>query len=450
MQKLGLAYKYINYLVIAAVLLPVLFIAEVAYVEHRYTANETQLQTQAVEKLRNAAAGVWLESQMAYLTGIAGLQSAQTGNQENLAAEFHSLIAAKTGFFSLEYTAIDGETKVNTNELHNSYIGDRAYFIAAAAGQRYTGEMSGKDWHHEEDVTVMAVPVTVHDEITGVISGVIAKQTINAMTARLVPAGNEPLPVSRWFAWLGLVYLLGVIPLLIIVYVLRRSPEPEQAAFFQDEKPPVVDRALAAAAVTAYREIKAAADIVPAAEATEISSALIPETEPVVAPAARDELTGLYTLAGFEKLLTAAGGNPDTGIIVCSIDGMKVINDYLGESTGDLIIKAAADSIKSAAGSGQVAARLEGDRFAVLIPSGLAATLEDIRKDIRYYTDLHNLLHPELPLSLTAGWAAAEHGQDLQSVLSGAISDMESQKPVSRVEARKFIMWSIKRYRRRT
>ncbi|SMC72629.1 GGDEF domain-containing protein [Sporomusa malonica] len=467
MQKLGLACKYINYLVIAAVLLPIIFIAEVVYVERQYTASARQAQTQELAKLRTAAAAAWLDGQAAYLRGIAGLQSVQAGNQEVLATEFRSLLAAKTGFLSLEYTGIDGETQVNTNELSTSYIGDRAYFIAAAAGQQYIGELPGTDWQQGEDVTVVAVPVTVNGEITGVVCGVIAKKSIETMTARLVPAGNEPVPTNRWLAWLGLVYLLGVIPLLLIVYVLWRSPgttaaEPETDSPKFNKPPVAVDRALAAAATTAYKAIKMAADSVPAAITNEIPgeirvtmpdkvlSAPVPETELIGAQPIQDELTGLYTQAGFEKVLAAAAGKADIGIIACSIDGMKVINDFLGKNTGDVIIKAAAESIKSAIGSAQTAARLEGDKFAVLIPNGVASSLEDSKKDIRYYVDLHNLLHPELPLSITVGCAAAEHGQDLHSVLYNAISDMESQKPVSRVEARKFIMWSIKRYRRRT
>ncbi|MDF2569304.1 MAG: diguanylate cyclase with sensor [Sporomusa sp.] len=472
MQKLGFAFKYINYLVIAALLLPIIFIAEVVYVERQYATSDRQVQTQELAKLKTAAAAEWLDSQAAYLRGIAGLHSVQTGNREILADEFRSLLAAGTGFLSLEYTGMDGESQVNIGEPYSRNVGDRAYFIAAAAGRQFIGELPGTEWRLTDPVTVVAVPVIVNGEIMGVVYGVIPKETIEAVTAKLVTgvASSELVP-TRWYAWLGLVYLLGVIPLVLIVYIVRRHSEtislkPEQGSQksnrmgdrkLGDKMPPViVDRTLAAAAATAYKAIKTAVEPESAAVTNDKSDEILDTvfdkeiSEPLPAPPIQDDLTGLSMQTEFEKALVAANGKEDIGIIVCSVDGMKVINDFLGRRIGDSIIKAAADSIKSAIGPKQTAARLDGDKFAVLITNATTSLLEDCKKDIRYYVDLHNLQHPELPLSMTVGCAAAEQGQDLQAVLHMADSNMVSHKSVSRVQARKFIMWSIRRHRRRT
>ncbi|HWR45030.1 diguanylate cyclase domain-containing protein [Sporomusa sp.] len=461
------ARKYINYLVMAAVLLPLIFIAEVAYVEHQHTIGIRQGQTQEIIRLRTEAATGWIDSQAAYIRAIARLHGTQSGKQEAITAEFHSFLDAGTGLASLAYAGMDGKIQVDTAEPPGRYIGDYKYFTAAASGQEYTGEITGTDWWQGEDVTVVAVPVTVNGEITGIVYGVIRKESIESITAKLVPGvGGGELALSRWLTWLGLVYLLGVIPLLLIV-LSRRYQEaihtnpvadnPQLPGKLGDKIPSaVIDNALAAA----VKAMTMAADKMPAAITNETpvirtdgvfpEPVRLPGKEPAEELSVRDAMTGLYTQAGFEQVLAVEDGKPGKGIIVCSIDGMKVINDFLGYKTGDAIIKAAANALLSAVGSQQITARLDGDKFAVLIADARATVVEDCKKDIKYYVDLHNLLHPELPLSITVGCAVAGERDNLQAVWNKAGNDMESYKAVNRVEARKFIMWSIKRNRRRT
>ena len=163
-----------------------------------------------------------------------------------------------------------------------------------------------------------------------------------------------------------------------------------------------------------------------------------------------DTLTGLYSRQEFEKIIAAHKGQPDSMILVLSINGMKVINDFLGRKAGDAIISATADIVKTLAGAACMAARVDGDKFIVLLPAASPDMAEDIKKDVKYHVDLHNLRNPEVPLSITLGTAAADADEDLRNVWQRAERDMESHKAENRVEARRFIMWSMKRNRGRS
>lgn len=82
-----------------------------------------------------------------------------------------------------------------------------------------------------------------------------------------------------------------------------------------------------------------------------------------------DSLTGLYNRAYFEEELRLFGEKHicPVGIIVCDIDGLKLINDTLGHDAGDLLLKAATIVIKDSFREDDIIARIGGDEFAVLL-----------------------------------------------------------------------------------
>ena len=73
-------------------------------------------------------------------------------------------------------------------------------------------------------------------------------------------------------------------------------------------------------------------------------------------------------------------------LALVDFDDFKGVNDLHGHATGDLVLKAVADGLRSAVRRGDVAARLGGDEFGLLLPDlapeRAAAVLERIRKAI--------------------------------------------------------------------
>ncbi|QLY30594.1 GGDEF domain-containing protein [Nocardia huaxiensis] len=84
-----------------------------------------------------------------------------------------------------------------------------------------------------------------------------------------------------------------------------------------------------------------------------------------------DELTGLANRSRFFDALNAAFLEPDARIGLCylDLDNFKAVNDTWGHAAGDeLLVQAAARLEACATAPGQLAARIGGDEFVILVP----------------------------------------------------------------------------------
>lgn len=107
--------------------------------------------------------------------------------------------------------------------------------------------------------------------------------------------------------------------------------------------------------------------------------------------AATDPLTGLANRrtwdAELERLVreTASRGEPLTLAIV-DLDGFKAVNDRHGHTVGDAVLRATADGLRRAVRRGDLAARIGGDEFGLLLPglsdAQAAAVVERIRRQV--------------------------------------------------------------------
>lgn len=142
-----------------------------------------------------------------------------------------------------------------------------------------------------------------------------------------------------------------------------------------------------------------------------------------------DALTGLHNRAYFEEqgLRFDAERGP-AGIIVCDIDGLKLINDSLGHRAGDRLLKATADILRYSFREDDVIARIGGDEFAVLSAQGEPAVTRSAGR-IRKGVDLYNKTHDKLPLSLSIGLAVRSHdSEDIRQVFKRADDNMYREK----------------------
>lgn len=84
-----------------------------------------------------------------------------------------------------------------------------------------------------------------------------------------------------------------------------------------------------------------------------------------------DQLTGLYNRRFYEeerKRLDVARSLP-LSIIMCDVNGLKFANDALGHAMGDELLSKAADAIRKCCRAEDIAARIGGDEFVVLLPN---------------------------------------------------------------------------------
>lgn len=88
-----------------------------------------------------------------------------------------------------------------------------------------------------------------------------------------------------------------------------------------------------------------------------------------------DSLTGLPNHVHFEELLQralaeACAGDRSLALLLLDLDRFREINDALGFDQGDLLLIDVSKRIRGALHENELAARLRGDEFAVLLPAG--------------------------------------------------------------------------------
>lgn len=148
-----------------------------------------------------------------------------------------------------------------------------------------------------------------------------------------------------------------------------------------------------------------------------------------------DALTGLFNRNYFEQEIkrrekekrTEKMYCPPTGIMICDVDGLKLVNDTLGHERGDALLIEAARIIQSVFSKNALIARIGGDEFAVLLEEneeGMALAYHNIHQTLRLY----NANNPELPLSISAGYAVDHISPDLTQVFKEADNNMYREK----------------------
>lgn len=82
-----------------------------------------------------------------------------------------------------------------------------------------------------------------------------------------------------------------------------------------------------------------------------------------------DSLTGLANRVRFSQqldtVLERQAGEAATAVLLCDLDNFKLVNDELGHSAGDELLRQVADRLREAVGPDHTVARLGGDEFAV-------------------------------------------------------------------------------------
>jgi diguanylate cyclase (GGDEF)-like protein len=121
----------------------------------------------------------------------------------------------------------------------------------------------------------------------------------------------------------------------------------------------------------------------------------------------RDSLTGLYNRTFFEEecwRLDTMEANP-LGLILCDVDGLKLINDTLGHDAGNSLLLKTARAIQESFRENDMIARIGGDEFAVLLPKTSDVLIEKAVKRIETVVQSDNDLENGPHLSLSIGYA---------------------------------------------
>ncbi|MBT9598759.1 MAG: EAL domain-containing protein [Vitreoscilla sp.] len=169
-----------------------------------------------------------------------------------------------------------------------------------------------------------------------------------------------------------------------------------------------------------------------------------------------DSLTGLANRVQLRERLNvalkAAGDPPRRSALLClDLDNFKAVNDSLGHSVGDAVLRQVAQRLHAMVRRGDLLARLGGDEFAVV--------LDDVRSDDEVH-QLAQRLVDELSrpadihgraVVIGASIGAAlipEHGQSIDEILSNADLALYAAKERGRGRYEVFAPWLAQRSRR--
>jgi diguanylate cyclase (GGDEF)-like protein/PAS domain S-box-containing protein len=158
----------------------------------------------------------------------------------------------------------------------------------------------------------------------------------------------------------------------------------------------------------------------------------------LVQQALHDSLTGLANRTLLTDRLTQALAGTrrrasHLGVIFLDIDQFKVVNDSLGHSAGDDLLKQVAERIATFTRAGDTVARFGGDEFAIVCDGTSTAEIERIAERVlALVRDTYRVADRDLNITASLGVAIADADATPESLLRDADAAMYHAKNLGR------------------
>ena len=143
-----------------------------------------------------------------------------------------------------------------------------------------------------------------------------------------------------------------------------------------------------------------------------------------------DVMTGLFNRAYFEETIQKLehSRKDPVSIIVLDLNYLKKTNDTLGHQAGDKLIRRLAEVLTAAFNNGQIAARIGGDEFAIILPRTEEAETAEFIKQIHALMEINNKYYREPILSISIGAATSQPSMNMERVIQLADDAMYKNK----------------------
>jgi len=153
--------------------------------------------------------------------------------------------------------------------------------------------------------------------------------------------------------------------------------------------------------------------------------------------AVQDHLTGLYNRRYADERLAAElrrsqRHNQPLSVVMLDLDGFKLFNDRYGHAAGDRVLREIAARLKRAIRSTDLAARIGGDEFMVML-------LECPSDKVQIFLDRLGAVEVELegkkhPVGISTGWATCQKGDQPEALLDRADKSLYARKRDSKTK----------------
>ena len=144
-----------------------------------------------------------------------------------------------------------------------------------------------------------------------------------------------------------------------------------------------------------------------------------------------DPLTGLCNRRAAEDRLAAEASRSQRyghslTVISFDLDNFKHINDTYGHPAGDLVLKQFAKRLESSVRLSDLASRMGGDEFLVLLPECPTSQVERLLSRLRSMEIDYN--NQKIPISFSAGWVGYEPDETTEQFLARADRTLYAEK----------------------
>lgn len=147
----------------------------------------------------------------------------------------------------------------------------------------------------------------------------------------------------------------------------------------------------------------------------------------------RDILTGLYNHANFEKQVELLDHEQQfpLSVIICSVNGLKIINDTLGQAKGNKLLVKAVRLVDLYIREKDIAVRVREDEIAILLPQTSSRTAQSVINRIRAACKEHEkeLCKDVLPVMISMGYATkTKANEKIFDIVKAAEKKMHRQR----------------------
>ena len=161
-----------------------------------------------------------------------------------------------------------------------------------------------------------------------------------------------------------------------------------------------------------------------------------------------DALTGLFNRGYIDhevKRIEAENYSP-VSVLICDVDGLMLINDAFGRGEGDALLKEVASVLKACCRDRDIAGRVDGDNFLILLPNTDKDEVYDVYEHIRNILDERNT-HPGGGIHFTSvslGYATKTRvDEKLSDIIKTAAGRMHTHELLKKKGLRSAVLASI-------
>jgi diguanylate cyclase (GGDEF)-like protein len=139
-----------------------------------------------------------------------------------------------------------------------------------------------------------------------------------------------------------------------------------------------------------------------------------------------DELTDLANRRRFmsaleQEIVRSRRFGTPLSLVLFDLDHFKRVNDQCGHQVGDLVLRRTADTVRARIRATDLAARIGGEEFAILLPgtdaAGAVTFAENLRRDVRREVTVEDV---RWPTTASFGVAQVREGMSIETLVGAA------------------------------